>query len=374
MVRSGERAACRGLGRAARAARPVFNVFGARRALGLLAALAALAPARNAGAQSGSAGERVAAEALFREALQLMGDGNYSDACPKLAESQRLDPGLGTLVNLALCHEAEGKTASAWAEFNEAASLARQNKRPDRERVARAHIRSLEPKLARLVVRVSPEARAMPGLEVLRDGVVLKEGVWGSPIPVDPGRHEVNAIAPGYEAWSAVVEIPPEPGQHEATVPELAKKKEEPPPAATPPAAPPAVEAKASASAPRRPFELPQRTVGFVVGGAGAAALLVGGYFGLRALGKAGDVDERCPNKRCADAGAIELNDEAGRAATVSNIALGVGLVGLGAGALLVLTAPPDKPAAGARAGRPGRWLAPGLGPGQVSLRLGGVW
>ncbi|HEU4533826.1 MAG TPA: hypothetical protein VFS00_06895, partial [Polyangiaceae bacterium] len=122
-----------------------------------------------------------------------------------------------------------------------------------------------------------------------------------------------------------------------------------------------------------------QRTVGFIVGGTGAAALLVGGYFGLRAIGKAGDVDERCPEARCTDAGAIALNDEAGRAATISNVALGLGLVGVGVGAFLVLTAKPGdaKPAAGrsaAPAGAQARWLSPVVGRDHVSLGLGGVW
>lgn len=349
------------------------------------AAACALAPLRPALAQTGSANERIAAEALFREALQLMGEGNYSEACPKLAESQRLDPGLGTLVNLALCHEAEGKTASAWVEFNEAASLAHQNKRPDRERVARAHIRSLEPKLAKLTVRVSPEARAAGGLEVRRDGISLKEGMWGSAIPVDPGRHEVSAIATGYEPWSSVVETPPEPGQHEVTVPELTKKKEEP--AAAPAAAASASAgassspAAAAAAAASRPFALSQRTVGLVVGGGGLAALLVGGFFGYRALDKARDANDRCPDRRCDDASAVDLSDQAGSAATVANVAVGLGLVGLGAGAWLVLTAPPaGKPAPSGRAA-PGvalggvrRWLAPEFGRDHAALRFGGAW
>ncbi|HEU4408300.1 MAG TPA: hypothetical protein VFS43_23760 [Polyangiaceae bacterium] len=362
MRRGGGRAGCGGPG---------------RRALALLAAAACFAPALPAAAQQGgSANERIAAEALFREALQLMGEGNYAEACPKLAESQRLDPGLGTLINLALCHEAEGKTASAWLEFNEVASLARQAKRADRERVARTHVRALEPKLAKLSVRVSAEARAVSGLEVRRDGLTLKEGVWGSPIPVDPGRHEVSASAPGYETWLTTVEIPPEPGQHDVTVPELAKKKEEAP--AAEPAAPRAAPAP-PAPLPAKPSALSQRAVGFAVGGAGLAALLVGGYFGYRAVDKAGEVDERCPNERCVDAGAVELNDEAKFAANVANVAIGVGVVGLGVGALLVLTAPsagkaPSTGGAAPRSALPGRWLLPEVGRDHVALRLGGAW
>jgi outer membrane protein assembly factor BamD (BamD/ComL family) len=46
--------------------------------------------------QSGS--NSAAAQALFDSAHALMKTDNYAEACPKLEERQRLDPGSGTVV------------------------------------------------------------------------------------------------------------------------------------------------------------------------------------------------------------------------------------------------------------------------------------
>src|SRR5580704_15970278 len=79
------------------------------------------------------------AQALFDDGKRLMQEGRYDDACPKLVESQRLDPGGGTLLAIALCHEAQGKLATAWGDFNIALSEARKDRRPDRETAATQH-------------------------------------------------------------------------------------------------------------------------------------------------------------------------------------------------------------------------------------------
>ncbi|HVH46275.1 MAG TPA: hypothetical protein VM925_28235, partial [Labilithrix sp.] len=105
----------------------------------------------DAGAQP-SGQDAATAQALFDEGKRLMGQGKYAEACPKLIESQRIDPGGGTLFAIALCHEGEGKTATAWAEFTSALAEARRDRRADREAAAAEHIRALESKLTRVRV------------------------------------------------------------------------------------------------------------------------------------------------------------------------------------------------------------------------------
>src|SRR4051794_15945207 len=115
----------------------------------VLSVLVLVCVARPAKAQS-VARDPATAQALFEEGKRLMQAKHFSDACPKFAESQRLDPGGGTLFALALCHEGAGKTASAWADFNDALTEARKDKRADREAAALEHIRALEGQLTRV--------------------------------------------------------------------------------------------------------------------------------------------------------------------------------------------------------------------------------
>lgn len=64
-----------------------------------------------------------AADALFRDARALMKKRDFVAACPKLAESQRLDPAAGTLINLGECREKVGQLADALQAYRDALDL-----------------------------------------------------------------------------------------------------------------------------------------------------------------------------------------------------------------------------------------------------------
>jgi hypothetical protein len=117
-------------------------------------------------------------------------------ACPKLAESYRLDPGTGALLASALCYERAGKTASAWDAYSETADRAKREGNLEREKAARAKMGELEAKLSKLIVRFAAGAEAR-SVEVTRDGVVLSASLQGVALPIDPGEHVVEARGPG---------------------------------------------------------------------------------------------------------------------------------------------------------------------------------
>jgi hypothetical protein len=221
--RSGRSSPARAVSRLARAAsRPAYA---ASRTAAWLAAFALLMGiASSAGAQPASQYTKDEALNLFNEARALAAAGKYEEACPKFEKAQAIDPGMGTLFNLAGCYAQIGRIASAWAAFRDVASAASAAGQVDREKVARERAAALEPRLSKLRISVPEEAMA-PGLEVQRDGVTVASLIWGTDVPVDPGNHLVSASAPGREPWSAVISVA-EPGKVVVLrVPPLAPKK-----------------------------------------------------------------------------------------------------------------------------------------------------
>jgi hypothetical protein len=278
--------------------------------------------------------DKAAATALFDDARSLLADGKVAEACRKLEESRRLAPVTGTVLNLATCHEREGLTASAAAEFREARALAEHDHRDDRVAFAEEHLRALEPRLSTLLIVVPPEAD-VPGLGVTRDGVALGRAAWGTRIPVDPGTHVLVATAPGKTPWRLEVRVGPEADAQTATVARL--EDVTPPP--LPVAPPPPVEAAKPPPPPPDVVPPPphglstRRTWALAAGGAGVLGVGAGSVLGIVAIDKHHANGAVCTASPCSQS--YTLNDQAKTAADGSTIAFSVGLVALGVGAFL---------------------------------------
>jgi Tfp pilus assembly protein PilF len=341
----------RGAGRAARARARLSSLA---LAVGLAWALGA--PGLALAAPSPS--ERALAESLFLDGQKLLKKGEVALACRKLEESYKLDPVGGTLLNLATCHEREGRVATAWAEFKSALELARQARRPDRMKLAQKEIERLEPLVPRLTITMAEEQRPK-GLVVSVDGSELGAGSLGSALPLDPGPHRVAAVAPGFV-------------RHEESV-ELTRGSSKT--LALPPLSPIPVE---KPSGPPPPPEGTWRwPAGLAALGLGVVGLGVGAGLGGAALDKGSAMRAGCTAGLCDAAGYAAWQD--GRAlATGANIAITAGFVVLGAGVVLVSIAPRDaapwsRPRGAAksprREPRAVATLAPGLGGGTLELR-----
>ncbi len=149
-----------------------------------------------------------------------MDAGKFAEACPKLEESQRLDPGTGTLLNLGRCFKESGKPASAWVIFNQAVASARAENRADRVALAQSEIKKLEETMPRLSVVVPPEAD-VPGLTITLDDATISQASRGVASPVDPGEHRISAAAPGRKTWTNSVAVRPGAQTHTVVIPVL---------------------------------------------------------------------------------------------------------------------------------------------------------
>jgi hypothetical protein len=145
-------------------------------------------------------------ERLFREGRAQMLEGRFDEACPKIAESQRLEPHVGTLLNLAACHERQGRVGSAWVEYQKALTAARAEGQADRTRLAQERIAVLEPRVPWLEI-VVPSTISAGDIVVSLDGATVQPVAWGKEMPVDPGSHVVMARAAGWPPFEQTLEI-----------------------------------------------------------------------------------------------------------------------------------------------------------------------
>lgn len=339
--------------RAARGRIVSGGALGYRRAMRWIALVVGLGVCAAPAVTLGAEGNKAAAEALFNEGRSLMAAGRYADAIAKLEASQDLDPGLGTLLNLAECYERVGKTATAWAQYKEIASLARQSGSKEREELAEQKSKALEPKLSKLSISLHSGADAST-LTISRDGTTVSSAELGVAIPVDPGKHEVTVTAPGKEKWSTTIEVG-EGGQTEKVeIPLLEDAAHGSTSGSV------TMGATASPTADKPSDGSTQRVLGIVAGGVGLVGVGVGALFGLQASSSWKDAKKECTDfpYGCSPKGS-SLKDDASSQATLSTVGFIVGGVGLAAGAVLFFTAGSGKDES----------VAVGVGPSSVTIK-----
>ncbi len=347
--------------------------------------------------------DRAAALALFDDGRKLAGAKKYAEACPKFEASLRLDPGLGTLLNLSDCYEQIGRTASAWSGFRDAASQARATNQPDREKVARERAAALESKLSRVRI-VVPAELAGAALTITRDGSPLPASLAGTPIPVDPGTHTIRVAAEGKEPWETTVDVPANGKTVDVKVPVPASKPGSPAGTATAPAgtatapaatstapaatstapaatstAPAATStAPAPSSAPDtaspRPWQKPLGIAATVTGVVGVGAGVAVGFLGKSTYDKSNETLCTAGTTSCSTQEGVDMRSDAVAQGNIGTAVLIAGAVVGAAGIVLWITAPsaPASPAKGATSTKPVAALSDvrvGATPGGMVVR-----
>jgi hypothetical protein len=334
-----------------------------------LVAMATLLHVLPVAAQPQEAQRSKAAETLFEEAVALVSQGKFADACPKLEEVIRLEPaGVGAKLRLADCYEQGGRLASAWTAYLAAAEAAAAAKQEPRASFARERAGKLASRVPRMVILVSPEVAAVPGLEIRRDGVALDRSQWAAPLPVDPGPHAVAVSAPGKTSWSESFTLAADKPPVTVKVPVLAD-------AAAAGAAAPTQEATAPSARVADVAPPPDASVAesggvptwaWIAGGAGLVFAGVAVGFLVDERMTQSTIDGHCDKTTC------ETNDEFDPDEANTHLYRSFGLfvgfgaasvLALGASAIGILTAPPSSKSATAFQASP--WISPtsaGLG------------
>lgn len=333
-----------------------------KRSVGVLVALFTCVAV--ASAQPSEAVKR--ADALFNEGRALVDAGKFAEACPKFEESQRLDPGLGTLLNLAACYESVGRLASALTAFRSAEEQARAAgpSEKKREQAAAERARSLESRVARITIVLAAGDRPS-GFLVTRDGVPVPALDFGRRLAVDPGTVVISATATGYEPFRTEVTIDSMTGNTVVDIPALAPK-----------------DASGGGDdrggggggggdggnggggGDDRGGGGSRKTLALATVGGGVALLGAGVALGFTAKGKYDDVACTAGDGPPTGCSTDELDaiDKARTRGNVGTIVGGIGVVAIAAGAYLYLTAPGERAVA----------VAPVVSPDEVGVAFSG--
>jgi hypothetical protein len=262
------------------------------------------------------------AERFFKDAEKKFDGGQIAAACALWSDGLRLAPKLGTLLNIALCHEQQGKVATAWTEFHRGAAWAAQIGQRERQEFAHQHAIVLEKSLPRILLQL-PRAREIGTLEL--DGEPLPEPDWYLPIYLDPGDHTIAVSAPGKTRRTVGISVLPGPSAQAVTIAPLDDEPLPPPPKPLP-----------------KDYRLWKAAGGIALVGAGTIATGVGAYF--------------------AEDAASKHDDEA-----APLILLGAGLGAIMAGGLVLFftakDAPPSATPAQKQSALPRLSVSPTLGP-----------
>lgn len=331
-----------------------------RSCLFTLALVGASAIAASAPAQSDD--ERIAAaEKLFQEGITALEAGDWDKACPKFTASMDLDRSVGTMLNVAKCHEHEGRLTAALADYREALDLNEKVTDTERRERVRAYtqdkLEQLAPRVPRVRIQVSPE---VDGLRVTRDGQDVPVASLSSPLRMDPGEHEVVVSAPGHVEERRTIKLTEGQEQDLSIVLRPAGDA----PAAGAPGAIPSDPSEPYSPPPEQTAHNPLVPIGWGVAGVGVVGLGVGAVTGIMAIGQKSTVEDLCPEPaNCTDEGVSEA-ETGSTLATVSTIGFIAGGVFTAAGLFLVFGTGGEGEATG---------LAPSIGPSHAGLTLRGA-
>jgi len=269
-----------------------------------------------------------AAKKAFFEGLEFEEKKDWKNALDRFEKVAKVRMTPAVRFHIALCKENLNMLIEALHDFELAESDAKAEKVEEVMKEAPEHAAAIRPKIPKLTIKVPA---GVEGVSVTLDGNPI-DPQGSEETLVNPGTHKIEATAEGRSPFSKEVTLEvSESKTITVKLPKVKPDKDEPPP----PDEPPPVKEEPKKAIP---------TTALIAGGIGAAALVGAGIFALKRSSIASDLDGRCGGdpKACpADAG--DQVDSGRTYTTLTNVFLVVGVIGVGAGVVLWVTAPKPK-------------------------------
>jgi hypothetical protein len=271
------------------------------------------------------------ARAQFQQGLALETAGDWPGALAIFQEVSAVKMSPQVRFNIALCEEHLGKLAMALGDYRLAASEADAERAPEVAAQAPGKVEALLARIPKVVVKRGAGADFAT---ISLDGIALGAASVGGEMPIDPGPHTIEARAPGFNMFMTSFSI----AEKEVKAVEVTLAKATLAGVHSPAEAPEEGRAHGRDAAKSSEPGRATNVVPYVVGGVGVASLVSSGIFFLLRAGAVSDLDAMCgPERRC-PAEAISTFDKGRTYTTVADVTLGLGVIGLGTGAVLYFT------------------------------------
>lgn len=303
-----------------------------------------------ADAQGGADARRTAARALADQGAERYEHGDWAGALDRFQHAYELMAVPSFALFEARCLAQLGRLVEAHRAYvraetttapSDPAGVSRQAVREARDEGA-----ALRRRIPQLRIEVEGAPADAPDLRVLLDGNLLSRESLDVEHLLDPGPHRVEARYA--DTPHAPLDVNLREGERRSLTLHFVALSPVHPARGAKTSVQTASPAKGSA----------QRLGGWVALGVGGVGLGVGVVTGVLLFGKKSILEDVCPNGTCPPEQHDKL-DTFRSLRTMSNVAYGVGLLGVGAGALLLVTAPSAKRTA---------WLRPWVGFGGAGI------
>lgn len=280
------------------------------------------------------------ATALFKEGRAAMTAEDFETACARFAESQRLLPARGTLLNLAVCREKQGALAAALEAFEEVLLELPEN--DERRAFALEQAEGLRARVPVVTLARSDDLSA--SARITREGVELP---LDEPLRLDPGDHVIVVEMAGHQKRRYRLRL--EEGEQETLT-------LEPGPSELP---------DGGADEEADDGLSPLVVAGVTASVLGGAALAVGAVTGGLAIDKKGVVDRDCGPATCTTQEGVDAAAEGATLASVSTATFIIGGAAIATGVILIVLGLDEEPGEGVA-------VTPLVGPESAFLGISG--